>query len=104
MSIKKELENISVGDRVTIFEMGIPSYIREVVRITKTQILTRARVNSDYKIRWKKSNGKMVGSGPWDSSYIELTTDQHISAIRKANQVYRVKNLWNDIKLQDLNM
>jgi hypothetical protein len=84
-----ELENIKVGDRVTVFQHGNPYAIRRVSRITKTLIVTVWNA-PEYEDRWRKSDGYMAGSDKWARQYILPTKQEHRDFIQHANLYHKV--------------
>lgn len=70
------LDNVKAGDKV-IFSNGFIEYIVTVTKVTKTQIHTG---NSKYR----KFDGKLVGSGAWDRSRISIYSEEAENRIKQA--------------------
>jgi hypothetical protein len=75
------MEGIKVGDLVLIESTGFKDYLTKVTKVTSKQFVT-----TNGNRFWKK-NGRLVGSGEWDSMYASLpskeTVDQIIESRKK---------------------
>jgi hypothetical protein len=80
----RNLEDIKPGDYITRHYQAQPTSIMKVLRVTKTQIITK-------DTKWRKSNGKEIGNNdPWSWTYIALTTKEDREYIKRQNLIYRV--------------
>jgi hypothetical protein len=75
------MEGIKVGDLVLIESTGFKDYLTKVTKVTSKQFVT-----TNGNRFWKK-NGRLVGSGEWDTMYASLpskeTVDQLIESQKK---------------------
>lgn len=72
------LENVKIGDKV-IFSNGWDESIETVTKVTKTQI------HVGY-VRYRKCNGRPVGSGAWDRRRIEPYSEEAARKIELKNR------------------
>ena len=104
----RTLKSLEVGDLVTELCDMKPFRIIRILRITKTQIITKGYESTIYgsvkrgETRWRKSDGKPPGNNS-SSRQITPATLEHRTYIRTKNLSYEVKNLVYE-KLNDLNL
>jgi hypothetical protein len=97
------LEDIKTGDYVTVMGRYGPDYFREVIRTTKTQVITTGWNKHAPEVRWRKQDGKKVGhSGIWNHNHIEPITDEHRKIIYRKRILYKVMSLCKDDELKKL--
>ena len=98
------LEQIKAGDSVTILNARTVVEIMQVVRVTKTQVIT-CRSESNVETRWKKSTGRKVGEhSRW--SYVDIfpTTEEHRVALKRGYLLSRVIGLCEIPNLRKLDI
>jgi len=100
------LNNIEEGDYVTTIYNGRASSIKKVIRITKTQIITRASHENPVEVKWNKRTGNEVGvkSNPRSHRHICMTTEEHRDEIRKSNVIYQITTLCTRQKLEEMDL
>jgi len=79
------LKNLKVGDKVIVVGRNIGS-ISTIVRETKTLFIV-----DKSKMRFRKSDGVLVGNNGWDVYYLEEATPYRINKIEEKK--YRCKLL-----------
>lgn len=86
----KSLEDVKVGDKV-VFSNGLDKSIVVVTKVTKTQIHT------GYS-KYRKSDGRAVGSGTWDRARIDLCTEESERKINIENNKRNMVSYFRNYK------
>ena len=107
MSKTDDLSNVKPGDRLFydghFGDVGIVT----VHRVTDTQIIIRKKKSTSdefYEMRFRKLNGRLVGSDTWGASYLSPLTPEKENrfymaiAKQKAQQIIKEINLPNDLE------
>jgi len=71
------LENVQVGDRVTIRESQRSLRIKLVTRLTATQVVADG-------LKFRKADGQLVGGSPWHFISATPTTPEDRVLVREA--------------------
>jgi hypothetical protein len=91
------MEGIKVGDLVLIGSTGFKDYLTKVTKVTSKQFVT-----TNGNRFWKK-NGRLVGSGEWDSMYASLPSQCDVDRLRERQQKHKlITKLSEYLKTKDI--
>lgn len=88
---KEYLDSLKPGDEVVI---ALGNYeqtpaIARVVRRTKTQVIVK-RYGTDFEMRFRKKDGRMVGSESYYSSFIRHCSPEELKEIKNEKQFQKL--------------
>lgn len=69
------LENVKVGDKLLVTSRGNDE-IKTVTKVTKTQVTCDTS-------KFRKTDGRLIGSDIWWSSYAKPATDEDIARVER---------------------
>lgn len=88
------LKNVKVGDKILITSRN-EDEIKIVTKVTKTHIVCGT-------CKYKKSDGKLVGSDIWFSSYAKPATTEDIANVDRKKKTKRIANYISNIDFYNL--
>lgn len=92
--MKESLENIKVGD-VVIERCRWRIKLAKVTRVTATQVVIGEN-------RYRKEDGRLVGSGPWDLRWITIPTEGELEELKRQKFIEDVVLRLNKLTAQDV--
>lgn len=92
--MRESLENVKVGD-VVIEHYGWRIAVAKVTKVTATQIVIGVN-------RYRKKDGWIVGSGPWDLRWITIPKESEIEELKRQKFIEDVVSRLNKLTARDI--
>jgi hypothetical protein len=88
------LQNIKVGDKVII--SGNSAFgsdrVNVVVKLTATQVHVNTRgFLKDYVTKYNRESGRSIGTGTWETNWLDEATPEKLEAIVLRNKRFKIK-------------
>ena len=93
--MKESFENVKVGD-VVIVRAGLYG-----IKVAKIRKVTATMIHVGNE-RYRKKDGRLVGSGPWDLRHIFLPKEGEIEELKKQEFIEDVVSRLNKLTARDV--
>ena len=96
------MDKLKPGDPVIVRSHGMQDSVAVVLRMTKTQIVTKHM--RSFERKWRRKDGKEVGGSrdPWNIVIIVEADQESLDKIKHARRVERIRAHFDQRRFKDI--